>query len=266
MTEKLLEKSVYEKLCGVVDKDDATVDARELVRFAGGDEAKLKDAVERRLAGEPLQYIIGEWDFWNCTFRVGEGVLIPRPETELLVDETLKFLKERSDGEKTVLDLCSGSGCIAVSVAKNCPEAKVLAVEKSPAAFEYLKQNIVLNQVKVSAFNDDILEGCNYLIKGRYDVIVSNPPYVRKDELESLQTEVLREPVCALDGGEDGLVFYSAIGDRWLPLVKPGGLLIVECGEDQAEAVKAIFAAASDGAVYTLDDFAGIHRAVAIKP
>ena len=266
MTEKLLEKSVYEKLCGVVGPDDATVDARELVRFADGDEAKLWDAVERRLSGEPLQYIIGEWDFYNCTFRLGEGVLIPRPETELLVDETLKFLKERSDGEKTVIDLCSGSGCIAISVAKNCPDAKVLAVEKSPAAFEYLKQNAVLNQVKVSAFNDDILEGCGHLTKGRFDVVVSNPPYVRKDELQTLQKEVLREPACALDGGEDGLVFYRAISDRWLPLVKPGGLLIVECGEDQAEDVKSIFAAASDGEVYTLDDFAGIHRAVAIKP
>jgi release factor glutamine methyltransferase len=264
MTEKLLEKSVYEKLCGVVDPDDASVDARELCRTFSGD--ALWAAVERRLSGEPLQYIIGEWDFYNCTFRVGEGVLIPRPETELLVDETLEFLKGRSDGEKTVLDLCSGSGCIAISIAKNCPEAKVLAVEKSPAAFEFLKQNIILNQVKVSAFNDDILEGCGHLTKGRFDVIVSNPPYVRKSELETLQTEVLREPVEALDGGEDGLVFYRAIADRWLPLVRPGGLLIVECGEDQAEDVKSIFSAASDGAVYTLDDFAGIHRAVAIKP
>jgi release factor glutamine methyltransferase len=127
-----------------------------------------------------------------------------------------------------VLDLCSGSGCIAISIAKNCPEAKVLAVEKSPAAVEFLKQNIILNQVKVSAFNDDILEGCGHLTKGRFDVIVSNPPYVRKSEIETLQTEVLREPVEALDGGEDGLVFYRAIADRWLPLVRPGGLLIVE--------------------------------------
>ena len=155
MTEKLLEKSVYEKLCGVVDPDDASVDARELCRAFSGD--ALWAAVERRLSGEPLQYIIGEWDFYNCTFRVGEGVLIPRPETELLVDETLEFLKGRSDGAQTVLDLCSGSGCIAISIAKNCPEAKVLAVEKSPAAFEFLKQNIILNQVKVSAFNDTVL-------------------------------------------------------------------------------------------------------------
>lgn len=261
-----LEKTVYEKLLGAVDPDDASVDARELCRAFEGD--ALWAAVERRISGEPLQYIIGEWDFYNRTFRVGEGVLIPRPETEMLVEESLNFLKGRSEGEKTVLDLCSGSGCIAVSIAANCPGSKVYAVEKSPAAFEYLKQNIVLNRAEVVAFNDDILTGCAHLMraKGRFDVIVSNPPYVRSEDCKTLQTEVLREPPEALDGGEDGLTFYRAIAERWLPLLKEDGLLLVECGEDQADDIVRLFSAASDREIAVLKDFAEIPRVVAIKP
>ena len=263
MTE--IEKKVYEKLRGVVDEDDAAVDARELCRAFSGD--ALSEAVERRISGEPLQYIIGEWDFYNCTFRVGEGVLIPRPETELLVDEALKFLTDVPQAK--VLDLCAGSGCIGISIAKNTAACKVFSVEKTPAAYEYLKQNAILNGVKGKVFTycDDILEGCDFIVssKGGFDLIVSNPPYVKSAECDTLQREVMREPREALDGGEDGLLFYRAIAERWLPLLRKGGLLLVECGEDQAEDVVSIFKAASDGETYTLTDFAGIQRAVAIK-
>lgn len=303
MTE--LEQKVYNELIGAVDSDDAYVDARELVRFADGDEAKLHDAVTRRISGEPLQYIIGEWDFYNCTFRVDEGVLIPRPETEMIVDKSLEFLKalDSSDEEGgelanylynvvygkrvrgtyvaehetvdcKVLDLCSGSGCIAVSIAKNIvdtlPGTKIFAVEKSPVAFEYLKQNIALNRVQryVVPFCDDILTGCTNLIssaKGQFDIIVSNPPYVKSAECEALQKEVMREPRLALDGGEDGLIFYRAIAERWLPLLRSGGLLLMECGEDQAVDIKAILDATSCGETEIFDDFAGIPRVVALK-
>lgn len=303
MTE--LEKKVYEELVGAVDEDDAHVDARELVRFADGDDQKLKDAVARRIAGEPLQYIIGEWDFYNCTFRVGEGVLIPRPETEMIVDKSLEYLRSfdtnNEDGGELanylynvvygkrvrgtyvaeheivdckVLDLCSGSGCIAVSIAKNIvdtlPSAKIFAVEKSPVAFEFLKQNIALNRVQryVVPFCDDILFGCKNLIEnatGQFDVIVSNPPYIRSVECDTLQREVLHEPRLALDGGEDGLVFYRAIAERWLPLLKSGGLLLLEGGEDQAVDIKNILDATSCGETEIFDDFAGIPRVVALK-
>ncbi len=305
MTELELIKSTKERLLVSVDEADANVDARELVRFADGDLEKLENAITRRLLGEPLQYIIGEWDFYNCNFRVGEGVLIPRPETELLVDKALEFLgtlngsnddggelanylynvvygkrvrgtyvAEHETVDAKVLDLCSGSGCIAVSIAKNIvdtlPGTKVFAVEKSPVAFEYLKQNIALNRVQryVVPFCDDVLSGCTNLLgsaKGQFDLVVSNPPYVRSAECEVLQTEVMHEPRLALDGGADGLIFYRAIAERWLSLLKPGGLLLLECGEDQAGDIKAILDATSCGEVEIFDDFAGISRVVALK-
>ncbi len=279
------------------DEADARVDARELIRFAAGDEDVLKEALERRIGGTPLQYIIGEWDFYNCNFRVGEGVLIPRPETEMLVDDTLEYLRARyqdaSDdatsmiykviyGQRVrgeyvldetskamILDLCAGSGCIGISIAKNFPSCKVMAVEKSPEAFEYLKQNIALNQVKnVVPLNDDVLLGCNNLVeltKGKFDVIVSNPPYIRTDELETLQEEVQEEPRMALDGGPDGLVFYRAILERFLPLLRPGGLLLMECGEDQADDILKLLGETPGvdfEKVYKEKDFSGLDRAV----
>lgn len=295
----MTEIEVIELLKQHIDEYDAPVDARELIRFSAGDEEKLKECIERRISGEPLQYIIGEWDFYNCNFRVGEGVLIPRPETELLVDTALDFLAENfsQDGDDAtsmiykvvygtrvrgeyvlpnegygvarVLDLCSGSGCIAISIAKNFANSKVFAIEKSSQAFEYLKQNVALNRVKnVVPFNDDIVTGCQNLIgasKGQFDLIVSNQPYVKSAECDELQREVLKEPRMALDGGEDGLDFYRVIANRWLPLLKSGGMLIMECGEDQAVAIEGILSATSCGQTFILDDFAGISRVVGIK-
>lgn len=303
MTE--LEKKVYDRLIGAVDSDDAYVDARELVKSFGNDLEELEKAIDRRLSGEPLQYIIGEWDFYNCTFRVGEGVLIPRPETELIVDKALDFLNgldgsdedggelanylynvvygkrvrgtyvaEHEEVSAKVLDLCSGTGCIAISIAKNIlpklPNIKVFAVEKSPIAFEFLKQNIALNRVQQSVvpFCDDILTGCTNLVssaKGQFDVIVSNPPYVKTAECDTLQTEVMHEPRLALDGGEDGLDFYRVIAKRWVPLLRSGGLLLLECGEDQAQEIKALLDAISCGEAFIVDDFAGISRVVGLK-
>lgn len=281
----------------VYDENDARLEAHELIQFSGGDDEFLKSLIKRRLSGEPLQYIIGEWDFYNCNFRVGEGVLIPRPETEMLVDDTLDYLKARyqdsSDdatsmiykviyGQRVrgeyvlenttpamILDLCAGSGCIGISIAKNFPNCKVMAVEKSPEAFEYLKQNIALNRVKnVVPLNDDVLSGCKNLVeltKGKFDVIVSNPPYIRTDELETLQREVHFEPSMALDGGPDGLDFYRAIAERFLPLLRPGGLLLMECGEDQADDIAKILEAVQNvqlEKIYKEKDFNGFTRVI----
>lgn len=296
-----------------VDSDDVETDALELVSYAAeirrkninsclsqyvGEEQleKLKDALRRRASGEPLQYILGEWDFYNLTFKVGDGVLIPRPETELLVDTSLSFLRENFDdvpSEKMyemykiiygrdasrsecytpcVLDLCAGSGCIGTTIAYNFDNCKVLEVEKSHRAFEYLKQNIALYGLKnVTPFLDDVITGCGHIVnssKIEFDLIVSNPPYIRSDEIEVLQSEVQREPHMALDGGEDGLDFYRAIAQRWIPKLKPGGLLIVECGEDEADEIMSIFAekvSTSCGNVFKKQDFSGIYRIVGLK-
>ena len=261
---------IFEKLAPTLGEDEARVSARELLKFCGDDETKLADAIEQRLLGEPLQYIIGEWDFYNCTFRLGEGVLCPRPETEMIVDDALDFLSERQN--QTVLDLCSGSGAIAIAVAKNNSNAKVMAIEKSPVAFEYLKQNIILNKVKnVTPFCDDILTGCDYFFKTKapaFDLILSNPPYVKTADIDELQLEVQREPRLALDGGEDGLVFYRALAKRWLPCLKAGGKMLVECGEDQADDIIAIFEpeiATSCGKITKKQDFSGLFRVVCVE-
>ena len=208
--------------------------------------------VRERAGGRPLQYILGKWDFYGREFAVGEGVLIPRPETEMLVDFALEYLRGRNN--PTVIDLCAGSGCVGLTVAAEIPDSEVYLVEKYDEAFEYLKRNKELlgvnNAVLIKA---DVLD--SGLALPRADMILSNPPYIRSGEIPSLQAEVLREPVTALDAGEDGLVFYRAIAK----LIRKycAGAAAVECGENQAEDVAAIL-----GNAHSLRDFNSIDRIV----
>lgn len=215
--------------------------------------------VEDRAKGEPLQYLLGEWEFMGLTFKVGEGVLIPRPETEMLVEFSIDFLKGKDN--PIVFDLCSGSGCIAISVAKFCPNATVYAVEKFDAAFDYLLQNIELNEAKnVHAIKGDIFDK-SLLSDTVPDLILSNPPYIRSDELDSLQEEVKKEPVMALDGGEDGYDFYRAIASDWIKRLKKGGMIAVECAEDQTEFILDFFSENSTE-VKPYKDYSGLPRGV----
>ncbi len=194
---------------------------------------------ERRRAGEPLQYIIGKWDFLCNTFKVGEGVLIPRPETEILCEYVINSIKDTDN--PVVYDLCSGSGCIGLSIKHVIPCADVYCIEKSKKAFEYLAENNrTVTDNKACILNADIFdtEGFNTLPKA--DVIVSNPPYIRTDELSGLQREVQFEPSMALDGGEDGLIFYRHIIESWKDRLKNNGIFAFECGEDQANDISRI--------------------------
>ena len=224
---------------------------------------KFLSLVERRSNGEPLQYILGKWEFMGLPFYVGEGVLIPRPETEMLVEYALDFLKDKKN--PVVIDLCSGSGCIAISVAKHLPYAKVYAVEKSDLAFPYLKKNIWLNCVfNVSAVHGDIFDR-TLLSDIKPDLILSNPPYIRSPEIASLQSEVRNEPSMALDGGEDGLVFYREIANGWLDRLGTGGAIAVECAEDQTEDIIRMFSEKTQYAE-AFNDLSGLPRTVtAIK-
>ena len=224
---------------------------------------KFLSLVERRSNGEPLQYILGKWEFMGLPFYVGEGVLIPRPETEMLVEFALDFLKDKKN--PVVIDLCSGSGCIAISVAKHLPNAKVYAVEKSDLAFPYLKKNIWLNCVfNVSAVHGDIFDR-TLLSDIKPDLILSNPPYIRSPEIASLQSEVRNEPSMALDGGEDGLVFYREIANGWLDRLGTGGAIAVECAEDQTEDIIRMFSKKTQYAE-AFNDLSGLPRTVtAIK-
>ena len=212
--------------------ENAKGEARELYRFCS-DPIKLNELIEKRLSGYPLQYIIGEWDFYDLTLFVGEGVLIPRADTEILVDKVLELSKNK---EIKLLDLCSGSGAIVLSVA-NRREGSFFALEKSKEAFYYLEKNNQKYGGKVNLILADLFDYDSLGGEGEFDFITANPPYLTGAEMENLQKEVSFEPEMALDGGEDGLIFYRYIISEWKNLLKDGGSFFFEIGEDQGEAV-----------------------------
>lgn len=217
--------------------------------------------VARRTAGEPLQYILGKWSFYGRDFFVGEGVLIPRPETEELVETAIAVLK--SAPRSIVFDLCAGSGCIGLTVAKEVPECEVYLFEKYDAAFRYLCKNAeVLQAPNAHVIQADIFSSVppNGICA---DVLLSNPPYIPTAEMHSLQKEVHREPHTALDGGADGLLFYRAIQKKWLPFVKKGGMLLMECGDGQGKSVADLFSP-STAQTEVLFDFQNVDRFVQI--
>ena len=210
--------------------------------------------------GEPVQYILGDWDFMGRDFTVGPGVLIPRPETEQLAEAAIDYLRKRP--ECRVLELCGGSGCIAITVAKTLPAANVTVLELSPEAMEYLRANMARHKAdNVTAVQGDAL--CPPpTIQGPYDAILSNPPYIASGELPTLQKEVRQEPAMALDGGADGLDFYRGFNDIYPRMLTPGGLLLYEIGEEQGEAVAALLRNAGLERVAILRDMYGQPRNV----
>ena len=225
----------------------------------------LNEALLERATGRPLQYILGSWEFLTLTLNVGEGVLIPRPDTELLCIEAAALLHAASEKSEfscpQVLDLCAGSGCVALGIASLYPQAKITAIELSSDALPYLKQNIAsYPQFSVTPIQADVLRDAA-LFSNEIQAIVSNPPYIPTDDLPSLMREVQHEPVMALDGG-DGLVFYRAIADQWLPKLSPNGFCAVEAGIGQAEDVRRIFELHGLQDCVVLKDLNGIERVV----
>lgn len=189
--------------------------------------SEILNKTERRLSGEPLQYILGEWEFYGLPFKVGKGVLIPRQDTETLVDTAARFLKKRET--KRTLDLCAGSGCIGISLAV-LADAKVTCIEKSESAFFYLKENIALNNVSVKAVLGDVFDDTE---NGDFDLVVSNPPYLSNADMNALQKEVKFEPKTALHGGVDGLDFYRKMIEIYPRKLKSGGMIAFEIGLGQ---------------------------------
>lgn len=216
----------------------------------------LNSIVNRRLQHYPLQYILGEWSFYGLDFFVGEGVLIPRADTEALVDVAIEFLKDKEN--VAVLDLCSGSGCVAVAVNKNTG-AVVDAVEKYEAAYGYLQKNIKRNAANVNPILADIFE---FEPDKKYDLIVSNPPYVSSSGMDIIDTETSFEPDSALYGGEDGMLFYRNIAARYKKYIKTGGMLALEVGFDQCDAVKDILKGNGFCDIGSRADYGGIQRVV----
>lgn len=230
---------IVEKVCGLsysemLFKGDETVTDKMV-----DDMLKM---TERRLSGEPIQYILGSWDFMDFTFKVGEGVLIPRPETEMLVEEILNRIADIK--EPVIYDLCAGSGCIGLSIKALRPDANVYLVEKSEDALLYLTENCSIvcdGSDNVTVIRGDILMPGDFEHLPDADVLVSNPPYIKSDEIPTLQSEVLREPHMALDGGDDGLLFYRVLVNEWSKKLKDNGIMAFECGEDQAEDIIRLF-------------------------
>lgn len=191
-----------------------------------------KNYITRLINGEPIQYIIGKQEFMGIEFNVNKDVLIPQPDTEILVEETIKIAKEYN--KPKVLDLCTGSGAIAVSIKKYVPEAEVFASDVSIKALQLAKINNIDNNINFIESN--LFENIN----NEFDIIVSNPPYIRTEEIKSLSKEVQNEPLIALDGGQDGLDFYRDIIKQAHNYLKSNGKLCLEIGDEQKDAITQI--------------------------
>ena len=191
--------------------------------------------IEKLANGMPLQHITHTQEFMKMDFFVNENVLIPRPDTEILVEEVIEIAKKMD--KPKILDLCTGSGAIAISIAKNVPEAEVWAIDISEKALEVAKKNAHNLQAKVKFKKSNLF---NNIGKTKFDIIVSNPPYIKKEDIKLLSNEVQKEPEIALDGGYDGLDFYRKISSKAIDYLKFGSYLCFEIGFDQQEDVTEI--------------------------
>lgn len=221
-------------------------------------ETMWKSVVTQRLTHYPLQYILGEWSFYGLNFYVGEGCLIPRFDTETLVDKAFEFMQKNEKAR--VLDLCAGSGCIGITIANRFNQSSVTLVEKYDIPYSYCEKNIHRNSSEtLDLIKADVFD---FVPDGKYDLIVSNPPYINAFDMENLSQEVLNEPDSALYGGEDGLDFYRVILRRYPQYVENGGMIALEIGYDQKEAVISLMKQAGLTDIGTCQDINGIHRVV----
>lgn len=238
--------------------ESAQLEAREIICFAADKsreqfyrdmslyvsremEQRVEDLVQRRLAGEPVAYIIGEWEFYGLPLDISRDVLIPRLDTELLAERGILKARESGEGAR-VLDLCAGSGCVGLAIAANAPECRVVLGELSEGALRVCKQNVRRNELnaRVTCLSVNALENPSSTLWD-FDAIVCNPPYIPTVDIEALDISVRDyEPRMALDGGQDGLDYYRAIAAKWKPALRLGGTLIFEVGIGQAAAVEDI--------------------------
>ena len=258
---------------------EATLEARELVCFGTGKsreqlvrdgglyaspelEKRVRDLVERHLAGEPVAYLIGEWEFYGLPLDISPGVLIPRPDTEVVAEQAIAYVKTL--GECRVLDLCAGSGCIGLAVAAQAPQARVVLGEYSDGALRICRQNIRRSGLsgRVVPMGADAREKPEKSL-GEFQCIVSNPPYIPSGDIAGLDVSVKDyEPHLALDGGDDGLDFYRSISEKWKEALVPGGRLYFEVGIGQADAVLRIMRAQGFGDIQVVKDLRDVPRVV----
>ena len=257
----------------------ATLEARELVCFGTGKsreelardsrlyasperEAQVRRLVERRMAGEPVAYLIGEWEFYGLPLDISQDVLIPRADTEVLAEQAIAYIKQL--GECRVLDLCAGSGCVGLAVASQCPQAWVALGEIDDSALKICRQNIRRNglSARVSPIQVDAREKPARSL-GEFHCIVSNPPYIPSGDIDGLEASVRDyEPRVALDGGADGMDFYRSIVEQWRDALAPGGRIYFEVGVGQADAVLRLMRSQGFGDLQIVKDHHQIPRVV----
>ncbi len=228
-------------------------------------EAAILEMVDKRISGIPLQYILGEWEFWGLPIKVGEGVLIPRPDTETLIEDILKIVEKSGMTSPKIADLCSGSGCIALALKSEIPSADVYAVELSEKALAYLKENVELNKADITVIHGDVLSIATAENLTELDIIASNPPYLTAQDMDELQVEVQKEPETALFGGNDGLDFYRAMTPIWRKSLKTGGYLCYEFGMGQEKDIEKILIENRFTDIKFSRDGGGIIRTVTAK-
>ena len=268
--------AAFQKLCAMLTAagvPDARFDAAELYRLATGRDPRLDDGpsaaeaarlsalAERRAAREPLQYILGEWDFMDFTLKVGPGVLCPRADSEIVCESALALLQGRE--RPVVYDLCAGTGCLGLGIARHSPGALVTCVEKSPEAWHYLTANTA--QTGVCTVQADVFTYYKTLPAEGADLIISNPPYLTGAEMRALMPETAQEPAMALDGGTDGLDFYRLLTEKYRDAVRPGGWLVLEIGYAQGPAVLALGTACGWVNTSCRKDYGGNDRAVLLQ-
>ena len=256
---------------------DAAFDAELLVRAAAGRDRRVEPEaplapegaerlaalMQRRCAREPLQYLLGEWDFMDFTLKVGPGVLIPRADTECVCEAAVEAA--RSWRAPAVLDLCSGSGALAIGVARRVPDAAVTAVELSETACTYLAANALALAPRVRCVRADVFGYEARLAPGSVQVLVCNPPYVSEAEMETLAPELACEPREALCPGADSLRFYRHLATAYRRCLAPGGTLVAEIGAAQGAQVSLLLRAAGWSGVCVRPDAAGLPRCVCAR-
>lgn len=238
----MVNREFFRKCVSIMEKngiDSAYFDTKCIFEDFPDDENKILSLVKKRSEGYPLQYLLGQWEFYGYPFKVNENVLIPRADTELIIENVLEICRKNNLTSPKIADLCSGSGCIAITLKKQIPSAEVYAMEISEKAVEIIHSNAVLNNVEINILNDDVLNPKTENLP-IFDIIVSNPPYLTQQEMDTLQKEVTFEPSLALFGGNDGLDFYRKITSIWKNFLRKDGWLIYESGDGQHEDIKNI--------------------------
>lgn len=219
----------------------------------------FKNKIEELKNGKPIQYITNMQEFMGLDFYVNENVLIPQPDTEILVEEVINIVKQNV--AKSILDICTGSGAIAIALKKNLDSVQVTASDISVEALEVAKKNAKNNEVEINFICSDMFEN----IVGKFDLIVSNPPYIENETIKTLPQDVQNEPYIALAGGEDGLDFYKIIAKQGKKFLNSQGYIAVEIGYNQRESVIEIFELEGYKEIYSKKDYSGNNRVVVAR-